>query len=108
MSETGGQGRGIWQIDIGQHPDAATFASLPDQSQAANYAAGLLRTDYNIFERRFGGNTDTLTAYAVRAYNGGRINLLFKLQRVWEFLRRTAQSTMVQRGTTTLAMCWVL
>jgi len=73
MSETGGQGRGIWQIDIGQHPDAATFASLPDQSQAANYAAGLLRTDYNIFERRFGGNTDTLTAYAVRAYNGGRI-----------------------------------
>ncbi len=66
-----GLGMGHMQIDLGQHPDTAGLAAYP--SQNIFYGAGLLAHNYNTFERRFGGDPDTLTAYAIRAYNGGPI-----------------------------------
>ena len=66
-----GLGMGHMQIDLGQHPDMAGLAAYP--SQNIFYGAGLLAHNYNTFERRFGGDPDTLTAYAIRAYNGGPI-----------------------------------
>jgi len=67
LEHGGGQGAGIFQIDLGAHPDAAAFARIP--GQAANYAAGLLRTNYDHFESRYNADVDTTTAYATSAYN---------------------------------------
>jgi RHS repeat-associated protein len=66
-SQVGGQGAGIFQIDLGKHPAEAGIAY--NEPLAANYAASLLSANYNYMERRYNAGPDPTTAYAVRGYN---------------------------------------
>ena len=63
----GGQGAGIFQIDLGEHRDAAGIAYNPPL--AANYAAGLLASNYAYFGNRYGVSGAVGWAYAIRGYN---------------------------------------
>ena len=79
--QVGGQGAGIFQIDLGQHPAQANIAYIP--AQAANWAAGLLSWNYNYMETRYGDGPDATTAYAIRSYNSWQGGVVSPGARSW-------------------------
>jgi hypothetical protein len=72
IDQPNGLGRGIWQIDLGAHPDV-TVAQAHDQRFAANYAAGLLSGSYDRLSDKYGSKygDGLVTAAAIREYNAG-------------------------------------
>lgn len=67
--QPGGAGRGIFQIDLGQHPDVS-FSQAMDPSFSANYAAGMLQSGYTS-AASLGYGHDMSNAGALRQYNAG-------------------------------------
>jgi RHS repeat-associated protein len=76
IKQPNGDGRGIFQIDIGQHPDVAENQAM-DPTFAASYAAKLLQTNYGILVSRFFPNMDQAAMLQATAasYNFGTGNI---------------------------------
>jgi hypothetical protein len=72
INQPDGMGRGIFQIDLGAHPNV-TEAQALDPAWSANYAAKLFASNYNTLNNKYGSqvNGGMVTAASVRAYNAG-------------------------------------
>jgi RHS repeat-associated protein len=71
----GGKGRGIWQIDLGRHPDV-TPAQAFDPSWAANWAARLLDSNMDVLAAAHPNLNPTQLLQATAAsYNFGTGNI---------------------------------
>ena len=72
VPQNGGQAVGIWQIDLGQHPEV-TAQQASDPVWAANWVANQLASNMNYMGNRFSAfNADQVAQAAAAAYNIGR------------------------------------
>jgi len=70
----GGQGRGVFQIDAGEHPDVSDAQAF-DPVWAADWAAGLISDELRRFAALVDGTSLNPYAPALAAYNSGPKNV---------------------------------